>query len=217
VGTFQPLNVETPAALAHRLRCATWRLPAGDWQIEGETLGVRHGAAFTPVARLPEPSQPAFAQALVELLEGVPGLLELVAPMQPTRPGGKPGAKYRKHQDRVIEAQQQEILALREELSALHEQMKTGQHSAGREDSVRGQEQPSEATASSSAHVLEANVAQLRRNLQQAARDELVLRDLIKSLLRPPASQPSASQNGEPTTSSSPRRNRAARADAKIG
>jgi hypothetical protein len=162
-----------------------WRLPAGGWQIEGEILGVRHGAAFTPVVRLPEPSRPAFAQALMELLEGVPELLELVAPMPPTRPGGKPGAKYRKHQDRVIEAQQEELLALREELSALHEQMKTGQHSAGREDSVRGQEQPSEATASRSAHVLEADVARLRRELLQAAREEGILRELVTALQRP--------------------------------
>lgn len=184
MGTFQPLNIETPAALTHRLRCATWRLPAGDWQIEGETLGVRHGAAFTPVARLTELSRPAFAEALVEVLEGVPELLELVAPMQPTRPGGKPGAKYRKHQDRVIQAQQQEILALREELTALHEQMKAGEHSAGGEDSVPGLEQPSEATRSTSAHMLEADVEQLRRKLQQAAREELVLRDLIKALRR---------------------------------
>jgi hypothetical protein len=185
VGTFQPLNIETPAALAHRLRCATWRLPAGDWQIEGATLGVRHGAAFTPVAKLDELSRPAFAEALVEVLEGVPELLELVAPMQPTRPGGKPGAKYRKFQDRVIEAQQQEILALREELSALHVQMKTGQHSAGGEDSIPGPEQPAEATTATSAHMLEADVEQLRRELRQAAREEGILRELVTALQRP--------------------------------
>lgn len=186
--TFQPLNMESPAALAHRLRCAWWRLPAGEWRVERGALGVRHGAMFSAVAQVPGAAEQRFAERLVELLEGVPALLDAVAPLPPERPTGKPGSKYRKHQDRLIKKQAEEILALREELVRLHPEprhIKEGGNQAGDDDAVLAREGTAQAAAPSQHAPSEEALRRLQRELELAAREEGMLRELVTALARP--------------------------------
>ncbi len=166
---FQPHGSPSPATLAKRLLPAYWSLPVGEWRLSGDVLEVRHGPERTPVATLAPSLPPVAGDSLVALLEALPLLLDLIAPLPPRPAPGLQGARHRRYQERVIEEQQAEILALRETVAKLK-----AEASRQRERETRGL-------------VPQTELAALRQELANAAREEAMLRELVTALARPSA------------------------------
>ena len=177
-----------------------------------------HGAERVRVATFDPGLRPSRREALIKLLEALPVLLDLIAPLPPRPTPEGTGRRHRKHQERVIDEQQKEILALRAVLAELSSSSRVSTdpevrtvdaaEGPGIRQPVLGQVGTIETQVgtmgadgtrttdetrhqSLAAPALQERLGtaetDLRRALDNAAREEAMLRELITALARPTA------------------------------